>query len=84
MTYLFLRELIMSFELDGRTLTLTEKRMKGKKQIDLLRMGVKPYVVKYTTPTTDDTMEYVTLIEAAQSFGKYKDFTLHISQRTPQ
>ena len=74
----------MSFELDGRTLTLTEKRMKGKTQRDLLLMGVKPFVVKYVTPTTDDTMEYTTIIEAASSFNKYKDFTLHIAQRTPQ
>lgn len=79
-----LNELIMSFELGGRVLTLSEKRVKNKKALDLIRLGIMPFVVKYVTPTTDDTMEYTTLIEASSVFNKYKDFTLHITQRTSQ
>ena len=75
----WLYEVIMAFELGDRVVTLTEKRVKGETPNSLRAKGIKPYVVRYITPTTEDLMEYSGLPEASEKWNQFRDFTLKIA-----
>ena len=73
--------IIASTEYGQRSVVVMQKKQQNRVNNDLIKDGIKPFVVTYKSKhhegvDVEDTFEYFSLVEAMQRYAHYRSFIL--------